>query len=147
MSASLPAKNVISGTHGRLSWDGVQIAEVTACEAKIIFDREDVQMSGDFFVDSKIVGVRGEGSFTLKKVLSRFAPLYELMKRGQEVQSVLVFTLDDPDQYGGGKESYVCAEVKLNEAMLAGFEMNSIVNQEFPFRFNPENSYYIDIIV
>ena len=52
----------LSGTWGELWINGEKIFEFSKIEMKVTANREDVQMGID--VDSKITGLKGEGSYT-----------------------------------------------------------------------------------
>ena len=59
----------LSGTWGELWINGEKIFEFSKIEMKVTANREDVQLGID--VDSKITGLKGEGSYTVKKVYTR----------------------------------------------------------------------------
>lgn len=59
----------ISGTWGKLWWDGTLIAEVLSFEAKVTANREEIQFG--MSKDSKITSLSGEGTVKLGKVYSR----------------------------------------------------------------------------
>ena len=57
----------LSGTWGELWINGEKIFEFSKIEMKVTANREDVQLGID--VDSKITGLKGEGSYTVKRLL------------------------------------------------------------------------------
>ena len=69
MAESIRGNKTLSGTWGELWIDGEKIFEFSKIELKVTANREDVQIGID--VDSKITGLKGEGSYTVKK---RFIP-------------------------------------------------------------------------
>ena len=58
-----------NGNHGKVWWDGLLLFEISKFEAKVTAQREDVIIGNS--VDSKITGLKGEGSFTIKSVINR----------------------------------------------------------------------------
>ena len=69
MAESIRGNKTLSGTWGELWIDGEKIFEFSKIELKVTANREDVQIGID--VDSKITGLKGEGSYTVKKVYTR----------------------------------------------------------------------------
>jgi len=75
-------KNQVSGTWGQVWWDGELIFEIDSFEAKVTTKREEVLIGMD--EDSKIVGLKGEGSMKVKKVYSRGKrKMLEAWKKGE----------------------------------------------------------------
>lgn len=64
MAESIRGNKTLSGTWGELWIDGEKIFEFSKIELKVTANREDVQIGID--VDSKITGLKGEGSYTVK---------------------------------------------------------------------------------
>ena len=62
----IKGNKTLSGTWGELWVDGERIAEFSKVSLKVTANREDVQI--DLDVDSKMTGLKGELSVTLKKV-------------------------------------------------------------------------------
>lgn len=78
----------LSGTWGELWINGEKIFEFSKIEMKVTANREDVQLGID--VDSKITGLKGEGSYTVKKVYTRAKEILENWKKGMDaVQRLL----------------------------------------------------------
>ena len=63
----IKGNKTLSGTWGELWVDGEKIFEFTKIELKVTANREDVQIGLD--VDSKITGLKGEGSYTVKRYI------------------------------------------------------------------------------
>ena len=59
----------LSGSWGELWVNGEKIFEFSKISMKVTANREEVQLGID--VDSKITGLKGEGSYTVKKVYTR----------------------------------------------------------------------------
>ena len=85
-----------NGNHGKVWWDGELLFEIEKFEAKVTANREDVIIGDN--VDSKIVGLKGEGSITIKSVINRNLNKYlEEWKEGHDPRATIVALLDDPD--------------------------------------------------
>lgn len=136
--AKIRGNKYMNGSYGEFWANGALVMEVKQFEAKITFDREDVGQSGTMDIDSKIIGAKGEGTVTVKKVFSRFMPeVVEALKKGEDIRWSFMGKLDDPDSYGA---EYVNIEnAWFNELILMAFENNTIVENEFPFGFTPSD--------
>lgn len=78
----------LSGTWGELWINGEKIFEFSKIEMKVTANREDVQLGID--VDSKITGLKGEGSYTVKKVYTRAKEILENWKKGMDVRAEVI---------------------------------------------------------
>ena len=78
MADAIRGNKTLSGTWGELWVNGEKIFEFSKIELKVTANREDVQLGID--VDSKITGLKGEGSYTVKKVYTSEADSGELEK-------------------------------------------------------------------
>ena len=134
-----------NGSHGRVWWDGLLLFEISAFEATVTADRDDVYIGNS--KDSKIVSLSGEGSFTIKSVINRNINLYlEEWKAGHDPRANIVGLLDDPDAVNGQKERCSIDNVWFNELTLMKFEKATVVEKEFPFGFTPEDASFIEAI-
>lgn len=129
----IAANRVISGTFGSVQVDGIEIAEVSALQAKVSYTKEDVQMSGQMAVDQKVTGYKGTGSLTLKKVYTRFADFAEAIKKGKDVRATVISNLDDPDAYGA--ERVAIYNVSLDDLTLADWAVGKTQEVTCPFTF------------
>ena len=78
----------LSGTWGELWINGEKIFEFSKIEMKVTANREDVQLGID--VDSKITGLKGEGSYTVKKYIPEQRKSWRTGKRAwMSVQRLL----------------------------------------------------------
>lgn len=92
-----------NGNHGKVWWDGLLLFEISKFEAKVTAQREDVIIGNS--VDSKITGLKGEGSFTIKSVINRNINTYlEEWKNGHDPRANIVGLLEDPDAVDGQNE-------------------------------------------
>ena len=93
----------LSGSWGRLYWNNELVFEISKYEAKVTANRETVNVGND--EDSKIVSLKGEGSFTIKQVFTRgLDSMLAEWVAGKDVRGTLVTALDDPDAVGGQDE-------------------------------------------
>lgn len=95
MAESIRGNKTLSGTWGELWIDGEKIFEFSKIELKVTANREEVQIGID--VDSKITGLKGEGSYTVKKVYTRAKAILESWKKGKDVRCQIIAKLKDPD--------------------------------------------------
>lgn len=137
------ANNTLSGTWAKVKWNGLDIAEVTKISAKTTANREDVQIGLD--VDSKITGLKGEGTMTVVKVYSRFEDVRQEILAGKDPRGTIITSLKDPDAIGGQEERYQISNVALSEFGIE-YEKGAVVKQEIPFRFTPTDMINLDMI-
>ncbi|MFR3751803.1 MAG: phage tail tube protein [Enterocloster sp.] len=67
-------------------------------------NREDVQMGMN--VDSKMTGLKGSGTLSIKKVYSRAKAVLEKLSAGQDVRCQIIAKLKDPDAVDGQIERW-----------------------------------------
>ena len=116
----------LSGTWGELWIDGEKIFEFSKIELKVTVNREDVQLGID--VDSKMTGLKGEGSYVVKKVYTRAKSALEKLKKGIDVRSEIIAKLEDPDAVGGQIERWSCDNVWHNEIPVVNWEKGVIIH-------------------
>ena len=134
-----------NGSHGKVWWDGELLFEISKFEGKVTANREDVPIGNS--LDSKIVSLKGEGSFTIKSVINRNINAYlEEWKNGHDPRATLVGLLDDPDAVDGQKERVSIDNVFFNELALMNFKKGEVVEKEFPFGFTPEDAKFIETV-
>ena len=141
----LRGNRVISGSWGELWWNNDKIFDVSKFEAKVTAEREDVIQGGSLDIDSKLVALKGEGSFTCKRVYSRgIKNLIDYWIQGKDPRSVLIGKLDDPDSYGA--ERIVFNNVWFSEAIIMTFEGKKVTEEEFKFNFTVSDVDFQQII-
>lgn len=134
-----------NGNHGKVWWDGLLLFEISKFEAKVTAQREDVIIGNS--VDSKITGLKGEGSFTIKSVINRNINTdLEEWKNGHDPRANIVGLLEDPDAEDGQNERCSIDNVWFNELTLMTFEKGNVVSKEFPFGFTPEDATFIEVV-
>lgn len=133
----------LSGTWGQVWYNGFLIGEMTKIATKTTVNREDVQTGID--VDTKITGMKGEGTMTLAKAFTRFEDVREEIKRGRDPRGTIIAALKDPDATGAQTERYQIGNVALSEFGFE-WEKGSVVKQEYPFSFTPSDIINLDKI-
>ena len=133
----------LSGTWGQVWYNGFLIGEMTKIATKTTVNREDVQTGID--VDTKITGMKGEGTMTLAKAFTRFEDVREEIKRGRDPRGTIIAALKDPDATGAQTERYQIENVALSEFGFE-WEKGSVVKQEYPFSFTPSDMINLDKI-
>ena len=130
----LKANKQINGTFGSVWVNNEKWLDVSAFEAKVTIEYEDVDMAEDLAKHKKMIGWTGDGSLTVKKVYSRGAGLLaNSVKSGILPDISLVGKLADPGAFGS--ERVAINEVTFNEFMLLKFEQKTLGTEELPFNF------------
>lgn len=142
--SKLKGNRTLSGTYGEVWVDGEKIWEFSKIEAKVTANREDVQL--DLDVDSKITGLKGEFTLTLKKVYSRYNAVFESWKKGVDQRSQIITKLADPDAVGGQQERYSIDNCWFNELPLVNMEKGGIIEEEVSGGFTPTDMINLDRI-
>ena len=144
MAESIRGNKTLSGTWGELWIDGEKIFEFSKIELKVTANREDVQIGID--VDSKITGLKGEGSYTVKKVYTRAKAILESWKKGKDVRCQIIAKLKDPDAVNGQTERWSANNVWHNELPVVNWEKGGIVEEETSIGFTPSDLQNLDQI-
>lgn len=134
----LRGNQTMSGAYGTIWVDNEKVMEVKKFESKVIANRVDVQLG--LSVDSKIVGLKGEGSFEVTKVYSRAKKIFESWIKGEDKRARIVSKISDPDSPGKQEERVSFDNVWFNELTLASFTKGEVVGDTFPFGFTPEDT-------
>lgn len=142
--AKQKGNRTLSGTHGEVWVDGEKIWEFSKIEVKVTANREDVQL--DLDVDSKITGLKGEFTLTLKKVYSRYNAVFESWKKGIDQRSQIITKLADPDAVSGQQERYSIDNCWFSELPLVNMEKGAIIEEEVSGGFTPTDMVNLDKI-
>lgn len=134
----------LSGTWGYLWIDGLPVLEFSKVEAKVTVNREDVQLGID--VDSKMTGLKGEISVTIKKVYDRYNSILANYKKGSDVRSQVITKLADPDAVNGGISRYSIDNVWWNDLPMVIMEKGAIIDEELTGGFTPSDMNQLDQI-
>lgn len=128
----------ISGNWGTLWINNTKIFEISAFEAKITADRDDVIIGQS--KDSKITSLTGEGSFTIKQVFTRGVDkLFANWKAGYDERFVFLAELADPDTVYHQRERVRLENVWINELNVMSFTKGEVNEREYSFGFTPED--------
>ena len=127
----IKGNKTLSGTWGELWVDGERIAEFSKVSLKVTANREDVQI--DLDVDSKMTGLKGELSVTLKKVYTRYNAVFENWKKGIDQRMQIITKLADPDAYGA--ERVALYNVSFDDETIMDFAHGQLGKTTHPFTF------------
>lgn len=133
----------LSGTWAEVWYNGFKIMEVNKVEVKMTVNREDVQIGMD--VDSKITGMKGEGTLGLIKAFTRFEDVRKEIVKGKDPRGTIITKLKDPDATGGQSERYQIGNVALSEFGFS-YEKGSVIKQDIPFSFTPSDMICLDAV-
>ncbi len=141
----LEARNILSGAHGYLNFNGTPVLEVKNANAKTEMLREDVPVGMD--IDSKLTGLKGTGEFTVMYAFDRgMNELLEAYKRGEDPRLVITSGVNDPDSKGKQRERVTLNNVWLNEITLIDFTKGEMLNKTYPFGFTPTDAQRPEVI-
>lgn len=137
------AARVMSGTWGQIWLDNELVAECYKFQAKINYNKEDVPICGNMFVDKKVISLNGTGSISMHKVNSRMGQVIgNRIQNGEDVRFTIISKLDDPDAYGA--ERIAIKNVSFDDVTLADWEANTKGVIEAPFTFTGYE--YLDFV-
>lgn len=143
--AKIRGNNQVNGTWGQVWWNGELVFELESFEAKVTANREVVTIGMD--EDSKLVGLKGEGTMKVKKIFSRGKKkILEAWKKGEDPRSTLVGKLKDPDTVGKQSERVSIGNVWFDELTLIQFEQAKKLEDEYKFGFTASDAAFIDTI-
>lgn len=135
MSDLYTGARVISGNFGEVWIDDDYYGEVTAANAKLALERQDIAIVRKLGKGSKITGMNGTGevkgnhvrSFWVKKLL-------ENMREGKDTVCNIKLKLNDPDSYEGF-ENVILKNCTFDELMLIDFENGKQGEETMAFKF------------
>lgn len=137
------AKRVINGTFGEVWLDGEYVAEAYGLQAKVAFNKTEINQCRKLAVDTKITSVKYTGSLKMHKVNSRMAALIiGQIKANREPRFTIISKLDDPDAYGS--ERCALKNVSFDDLTIADWEAARNGTIEAPFTYTDVD--YLDQI-
>ncbi len=142
--SKIRGNQTLTGTWGEMWIDGEKVFEMNKIEMKITANREDVQIGQD--VDSKVTGLKGEGSYKVKKVYTRAKPILENWVKGKDVRCQIIAKLEDPDAVGGQIERWSFDNVWHNELPVVNWEKGGSIEEEMSIGFTPSDVQNLDEI-
>lgn len=144
MGDTIRGNKTLSGTWGEVWINGVKCFEISKIELKVTLNREDVQIGLD--IDSKMTGMKGEGSMTVKKVYTRAKDILDNYSKGEDVRSQIIAKLADPDAVGKQQERWAVDNVWYNEVPVVNWEKGGIIEEELSIGFTPTDLQNLDKI-
>lgn len=138
----MTGNRTLTGSWAQLWADGVPIYELKRITVNVKAVRQNVQMGVD--VDSKIVGLKGEGTMVFYKAYTRFYDIFDQMRSGKDVRMRLIAKLGDPDAADGQVERYAIGNVALGGFPACDWEMGKAAEVEVPFTFTPTDLIKLD---
>ena len=143
--SKLRGNRTLTGTWGEdHCTDGELIAELSKIEVKVSANREDVQL--DIDVDSKMTGIKGEFTLTIKKAYTRYNKVLESWKKGVDLRSQIITKLADPDATNGQQERYSIDNCWYNDLPLVTYEKGGLIEEEATGGFTPSDMVNLDAI-
>ena len=139
----VPGNRYLSGSAAEVYYNGLKIIGCTKISIKITVNREEIQTGPD--VDTKIVGLKGEGTISVTRCYSAFEDVRKAIVAGKDPRGTIVTKLEDKDAAGGQLERYQIGNVALNEFPLE-YEKGATVKSEIPFGFTPTDMINLDEI-
>lgn len=133
----------LSGSFAEIWFNGFRIAETNKITVKITVNKEDVQTGLN--VDSKVVGLKGEGTLSLIQAFTRFEDVRKEVVAGKDPRGTIIAKLKDPDATGGQTERWQIGNVSLGEFGFE-WEKGAVVKKEYPFTFTPTDMINLDAV-
>lgn len=128
------AARIMSGNYGEVWLDNEYVGEAYKLNAKITYNKEDINRCGGMMVDTKVTSQKGTGSMGLYKVSSRMArTIGNSLKNGKDARFTVISKLSDPDAYG--TERVMLTGVSFDDLTLADWEAAVVGRVEAPFTF------------
>lgn len=136
------ANQILSGSWAEIWVDGVLWAECNAITAKITQSRTDVQMGID--VNSKLVGVKGEGTLTVHHVYTIDTELFENTLKGKDKLVQIIAKVADPDAIDGQVERWAFNNAVFTDIPLISLNAGEPAKREYTFQFPPTKAKNLD---
>ncbi len=126
---------VINGSYVECWSEGKWLTNVYKATAELELTYGDVKMSGTRWMGQKLLNIKGSGSISGYKITSELVQNVARITddRKSEYVTELIFKLDDPEAYGC--ERVRLKHVKFSKIPITGWEVGSIVEEEWPFSF------------
>lgn len=140
----IKGNRTLTGTWGEVWVDGEKIFVLQKIEIKVEVNREDVQIGMD--VDSKMTGLKGSGTLSVKKATTRAKTVMENLAAGKDVRCQIIAKLKDPDALDGQIERWSVDNVWWNTIPVANWETGTPVQDDWEFGFTPTDLKNLDEI-
>ena len=142
--AGLRGNKTLAGTWGEVWVDGEKVFVLQKIEQKVETNREDVQIGID--VDSKLTGMKGSGTLSIKKVYTRARAVLERLCAGKDLRCQIISKLKDPDAVNGQIERWSTDNVWWNTIPVINWETGTPIQEEWEFGFTPSDLKNLDEI-
>lgn len=142
--AGLRGNKTLAGTWGEVWVDGEKVFVLQKIEQKVETNREDVQIGID--VDSKLTGMKGSGTLSIKKVYTRARAVLERLCTGEDLRCQIISKLKDPDAVNGQIERWSTDNVWWNTIPVINWETGTPIQEEWEFGFTPSDLKNLDEI-
>lgn len=131
----LDASRTINGSYGEVHHEGNWLTNVYSMSADVEISKEDIKRSGSRWTGKKVSGVAGSGSISGYKVTSDLIQKVSSIcnDRGVQYKTELISKLDDPEAFG--HERIRLKGVSFDKIPLVGWEVGTIIEEEWPFTF------------
>lgn len=130
---SISGNRVMSGTWGQVWVDDELWMELDGAQAKYSYNKESVHLCGTMLEDSKVTGMKGTGSLSVKKVYTRNHARADSLVEGKDVRAKIIMKLDDPDAFGA--ERVALYDVSFDDETIMDFQAGSVSKASYPFTF------------
>lgn len=132
----LDDNKVINGSYGEVHHDGKWLTNMFKLSAEVELSYADVKVAGSRWGGSKLTGLKGTGSMSGYKITDELLHQisYIFDDRGGDYATELISKLDDPQAYGC--ERIRLKNVKFTKIPIIGWEVGSIIEEEWPFTFS-----------
>ncbi len=126
---------VINGSYGECHREGKWLTNIYKMSAELELSYGDVKISGTRWTGQKLLSIKGTGSITGYMITTELVQNVARITddRKSEYVTELIFKLDDPEAYGC--ERVRLKHVKFSKVPIAGWEVGSVVEEEWPFTF------------
>ena len=130
---SVGTNRFLTGSTGRVWYNGELMANLKKIDVKIEGNFEDVTVAGDYATYSQYTGYSVTGSITLAKVNSAIVAKYAAAyKTGVMPDLKIISSLRDVNS--GESERAAITGVVLTTLPLMFFEAKSLIDEEFPLK-------------
>lgn len=143
MEKQIAGNRHLNGSYAEIYFNGLRIAEATKITVKVTANREEIQTGLN--VDTKITGLKGEGTLALAKAYTRFEDVRKEILQGKDPRGTIMAKLQDPNAEGGQTERWQIGNVAFSEFGFE-WEKGAVVKQEIPFTFTPTDMINLDAI-
>lgn len=125
----------INGSYGECHSDGKWLTNMYKMSAEIELSYGDIKKSGSRWTGSKLLGIKGTGSISGYKITSELVQNVARITddRKAEYSTELISKLDDPEAFGC--ERVRLKNVKFTKISVVGWEVGSIVEEEWPYTY------------